>query len=73
MGKEGENLQMIFDLRHESLERADDQEEEDPLGEEDAQEDHQARQEADHWEDHPEEITTIGTGTISKETMKATT
>ena len=73
MGKEGENLRMIFDLRHEPLERADDQEEEDPLVEADVREDHQARQEADHREDHPEEITTTGTGTISKETTKAAT
>ena len=61
---------MIFDLWHEPSERADDQGEEDLLVEADAWEDHQARQEADHREDHPEE-TTIETGTISKETMKA--
>ena len=72
-GKEGENLRMIFDLRHEPSERADAREEEDPLAEADAREDHQARQEMDHREDHPEEITTIGTGTILKETMKAVT
>ena len=72
-GKEGENLRMIFDLWHEPSERADDQEEEDPLVEADAQEDHQAHQEADHWEDHLEEITTTETGMISREIMKAVT
>ena len=71
MDKEGENLRMIFDLRHEPLERADDQEEEDPLAEEDVREDHQVRQEADHRVDHQEETITIETGTISKEIMKA--
>ena len=68
--KEEENLRMIFDLRHEPSERADDRGEKDPLVEADAQEDHQARQEVDHREDHLKE-TTIETGTISKETMKA--
>ena len=73
MGKEGESPQMTSDLRHEPLERADAREEEvDPLVEEDAREDHQAHQE-DHQMDHQEETTTIGTGMILKETMKAAT
>ena len=72
MDKEGEIPQMTFDLWHEPLERADArEEEEDPLEEEDAWEDHQAHQEVDHQGDHPEEITTIGTGMTSKGTMKA--
>ena len=70
MDKEGEIPQMIFDLRHEPLERADawEEEEEDPLVEED--EDHQEDHQMDHQEDHWEE-TTIETGMISKETRKA--
>ena len=63
---------MIFNLRHEPSEQADDQEEEDPLAEADTWEDHQAHQEADHREGHPEETTTE-TGMISRETMKAVT
>ena len=72
MGKEGENLRMIFDLQHELSERADDQGEEVLLEEADAREDHQAHQEVDHQEDHPEE-TTIEIGTISREITKAVT
>ena len=71
MDKEGEIPQMTSDLWHEPSEWADAREEEvDPLVEEDAQEDHQAHQE-DRRVDHQEETTTIGTGTTSKETMKA--
>ena len=72
MDKEGENPQMISDLLLEPLEQVDVQEEEDPLGEENAQEDHQDHQE-DHRGDHREEITIIEIGMISRETMKATT
>ena len=70
MGKEEENLRMIFDLQREPSERADDQEEEAPLEEADAREDHQAHQEADHQEDHPKETTTE-IGMILKEITKA--
>ena len=61
MDKEGENPQMISDLLLEPSEQVDVQEEEDPLGEENAQ------------EDHREEITIIEIGMISRETTKATT
>ena len=71
MNKEGEIPQMTSDPQHEPSGQADAQEEEvDPLVEEDAQGDHQAHQE-DCRVDHREETTTIETGTISKETMKA--
>ena len=73
MDKEGENPQMISDLRLGLSEQADVQEEEvDPLEEEDARVDHQARQE-DHRMGHPEETTIIEIGMILRETMKAAT
>ena len=73
MDKEGEIPQMTSDLRHELLEWADVQEEEvDHLMEEDAREVHQVHQE-DRRVGHQEETTTIETGMISKEMMKAIT
>ena len=72
MDKEGEIPQMISDLQHEPSEWADAREAEvNPQVEEGDPEDHQAHQE-DHWVDHREETTTIGTGTILKEMTKAT-
>ena len=72
MGKEGESPQMTSDLQLEPSEQADAREEEvDPLVEEDARKDHQAHQ-GDRRMDHREE-TTIRTGMILKEMMKAVT
>ena len=73
MDKEEESPQTTSDLWHKPSERVDVWVEEvDPPAKEGAWVVHQVHQE-DHRMDHLEEITTTGTGMISRETMKAVT